>query len=72
MTERQELEELAKKFIIGYAPLTPYQKQLYNHIDYIERQIELIDRRRKRLLKVWKAISFKLMNGEVPSTTKEV
>jgi hypothetical protein len=28
----EELEELAKKFIIGYTPLTAREKELYRHI----------------------------------------
>jgi hypothetical protein len=58
--EMEELEELAKKFIIGYTPLTAREKELYRHIAYIEEQIRLIDMRRRRLLDVWKAISVKL------------
>ena len=58
---KEELEELAKRFIIDHKSLSDYEKELYKHIEYIEREIAIIDRRRKRLLRVWKAISVKLM-----------
>ena len=57
----EESEELAKKFIIGYKPLTEYQEELYKHTEYIEHQLNIIEIRRKRLLRVWRVINQKLM-----------
>ncbi len=61
---REELAKIEEEFIIGTKPLTDEQKAIYKHIDYIEREISIIDNRRKRLLRVWKALSKKLMRGK--------
>ena len=61
---KEELEELAKRFIIDHKSPSDYEKKLYQHIDYIERQLNLIDIRRRRLLNVWKAINIKLIEIE--------
>lgn len=61
---REELARLEEEFIIGTKPLTDKQKEIHKHIDYIEREISLIDNHRFRLLRVWKALSVKLMEIE--------
>ena len=58
---RKEWAKLEEEFITGIKPLTEEEKEIYKHIDYIEEQIRLIEIRRQRLLRVWKAISVKLM-----------
>ena len=58
--ERQELEELAKTFIIDYEPATQDEKELITKIEYIEEQIQRLDGERRRWLNVWRKISGEL------------
>ena len=59
--QRQELEELAKTFIIDYESATKDEKELLKKIDYIEGEIQRLDRERRRWLNVWKKINRELM-----------
>ena len=57
----QELEELAKSFIIDFEPLTLEEKELIKKSEYIEEQIRRLDIERRRWLNVWKKVSSELM-----------
>ena len=62
--ELEELETLANQFIIDYKELSLLEKEKYDHIQYIEEQLRILEIRRERLLRIWKAISESLMEIE--------
>ena len=64
MNDKEELETLANLFIIDHKKLSLLEKEKYDHIQYIEEQLRILEIHRRRLLRVWKAISESLMDRE--------
>jgi hypothetical protein len=48
----EELDGLAQKFIIGYNPLTHEQKNILKDIRYLEAQIQVLEKTKKRMERV--------------------
>lgn len=55
--EQRELEELAEKFILGYKPLSRYQKVLIDLIGRIDVELDQQTKDRPRLLRLRDEIS---------------
>ncbi len=64
----EELEEIARQFIIGYVPLNEKQKGILIDIRQMEEQREALNRRIDRYDKVIQLLYIQLT--EVPSTTE--
>jgi len=54
--ELEELERLAKDFIIGYEPLTDKQKEILENIEAMESQLAISKRKVARIERVINAL----------------
>ncbi|MHC4751548.1 MAG: hypothetical protein ACYTFW_16960 [Planctomycetota bacterium] len=59
----EELDKLARDFIIGYVPLTPEQKEILAKIKRLETECNVLEARKKRIERVLNILHIQLAEG---------